>query len=101
MFPGNVRRLEMFATTVMTVLCARGVSHFVCDSSTSKPNAEAWEQVPQQEKSHLVAACPSGIARNWPQRTENGKTQGVISQSPGEPNGAADPEGFSAVGTPR
>jgi hypothetical protein len=38
---------------------------------------------------------------NWPQRTENGKTQRVISQSRVKPNGAADPEGFSAVGTPR
>jgi hypothetical protein len=130
----------MFATTVMTVLCAeyrilcaipgravqgvqassdcllgtsatrlwRGHDCRTCSSGgtqrlappASKPNADAWGRYHNRKRA-VWSLLPVWHRWNWPQRTENGKTEGVISQSRVKPNGAADPEGFSAVGTPR
>ena len=54
-----------------------------------KPDAEAWEQISQQERSRLVAAARLTLLE-LTSIAQNGKTQGGISQSRGKRNGAAD-----------
>jgi hypothetical protein len=59
---------------------------FGCES---KSNAGAWEQLPQEEKSRMVAAARLAYW-NWPTRPESERTQSAISRSLVRLNGAAE-----------